>query len=340
MYAIKKFKGIPNYKEFRRELSIMSLLQHPNLVRCYGGYANTSTDTYYLLMDLMDVDINQILSTTTFWKTDYPQILRIALQAAKGMCYLHDCNLIHRDLKSVNLLIDKNYSVKVCDFGLSRVVARKKQNMTGNVGTVSWIAPEVFEQQPYDAKADVYSFGMVLWELYTKKIPFEDINTFEIPVAVIRGDRPAIPKDCPKEYAKLIKECWHKKPSKRPAFSKIVKVLTKLNNEQVNIYGSDIAKSIPKTIFKLRDSTDSISNLDESQSSSGGDDQIIKSYSTENISSTNNSNFTSPIKILSSSGKLRRRTQSTSTLDKSSKIRRKSGERKKSPPSSFRTIIE
>jgi serine/threonine protein kinase len=266
--AIKKFRGIPSTTQFQRELSIMSLVQHPNLLRCYGGYSDTKKDEYYLVMDLMDTDVhaalhspaaNQVNSSPVSltrsdprsasplrnsapspanttgskrtWDIRYPQMLKIALHTARGLEYLHDCNLIHRDLKSVNLLIDEHYNAKVCDFGLSRIIAPKNQNMTGNVGTVSWIAPEVFEKQPYDAKADVYSFGVVMWELYTKQVPFQDLNTFEIPIAVIKGERPAIPKECPKEYAKLMQSCWHKKPAKRPTFQKIVKSLLKLTKD-------------------------------------------------------------------------------------------------------------
>jgi len=265
--AVKKFRGIPSTQQFQRELSIMSLVQHPNLLRCYGGYSDTKKDEYYLVMDLMDTDVHAALHSATLpiasradngsasslkdgesrlraasggshsspakrsWEIRYPQMLKIALHTARGLEYLHECNLIHRDLKSVNLLIDENFNAKVCDFGLSRVVAPKNQNMTGNVGTVSWIAPEVFEKQPYDAKADVYSFGVVMWELFTKQVPFQDMNTFEIPMAVIKGERPPIPKDCPKEYYKLMQLCWHKKPSKRPTFPKIVKTLLKLSKD-------------------------------------------------------------------------------------------------------------
>ena len=272
--AIKKFRGIPSTTQFQRELSIMSLVQHPNLLRCYGGYSDTKKDEYYLVMDLMDTDVHAALQQVASsgpapgnaspppmlarsdprsssplrnsspaitanaqpgfkrtWEIRYPQMLKIALHTARGMEYLHECNLIHRDLKSVNLLIDEHYNAKVCDFGLSRIIAPKNQNMTGNVGTVSWIAPEVFEKQPYDAKADVYSFGIVMWELYTKQVPFQDLNTFEIPMAVIKGERPPIPKECPKEYAKLMQSCWHKKPAKRPTFQKIVKSLLKLTKD-------------------------------------------------------------------------------------------------------------
>ena len=285
--AVKRFRGIPSSTAFQRELSIMSLVQHPNLLRCYGGFSDTKNDEYFLVMDLMVTDVHAALHSSTtaippprsvtsspppsqarrgesravlkvspmptsngkrFGSMGYAQILKLALQTARGMEYLHECNLIHRDLKSVNLLMDNDFNAKVGDFGLSRILAPKHQNMTGNVGTVSWIAPEVFEKQPYDTKADVYSFGIVMWELYAKQIPFQDLNTFEIPIAVIKGDRPAVPKDCPKEYAKLMQLCWHKKPSKRPTFQKIVKTLMKLSKDigldSFGIFGSSSGNNL------------------------------------------------------------------------------------------------
>jgi predicted hydrocarbon binding protein len=93
---------------------------------------------------------------------------------------------------------------------------------------VSWIAPEIFEQRKYTEKADVYSFGIVLWELYTRKVPFTDIHSFSIPVAVIKGDRPPVPKDCPPPLKKLIRQCWDSKPAKRPALSKVIETIQKI----------------------------------------------------------------------------------------------------------------
>jgi len=226
--AVKKFKGV-DLGDFLKELSIMSIVQHPNLVECYGG-CSRNKDTMYIVQELMDCNISDVLRLKPII-LDIGIRLRIAIEVSKGMSFLHThCNLIHRDLKSLNLLAsvsDADFTVKICDFGVSRVVDRRK-TMTGNVGTVSWIAPEVFEQRKYTEKADVYSFGIVLWELLTRRVPFADIHSFSIPVAVIKGDRPSIPKDSPSALKKLIRECWQPKASKRPPFSKVVEFLSKI----------------------------------------------------------------------------------------------------------------
>jgi len=226
---VKKFRGIPARDQFIRELSIMSLCRHPNLIRCYGGQT-TNAEACTIVTELMDSNLFDVLSDQSLTFT-YPKVLYIAMSVARGMEFLHSCNLIHRDLKSNNLLI-KNISspyceIKICDFGLSRVVDKSKL-MTGNVGTVSWIPPEIFEKKQYNEKCDVYSYGIILWELYYRKIPFADISSFEIPVQVIEGKRPPITKDIPKGYAKLMKICWFGKSSKRPSFTQIIKFLSKL----------------------------------------------------------------------------------------------------------------
>lgn len=225
--AAKRFKGV-SYDDFMKELSIMSIVEHPNLVKCYGG---CSDNNMVIVQELMQANISDILRMKAI-SLDIGIRMRIGLEVAKGLQFLHShCNLIHRDLKSLNLLAiienDIDLIIKVCDFGVSRVVDKRK-TMTGNVGTVSWIAPEIFEQRKYSEKADIYSFGIVLWELFTRKVPFTDIHSFSIPVAVIKGARPQIPKDCPSLLKKLIRSCWDAKPSKRPSLPKIIESLQRI----------------------------------------------------------------------------------------------------------------
>jgi len=102
-------------------------------------------------------------------------------------------------------------------------VVDKHAPMTGNVGTVCWIAPEIFNNKKlYTEKADVYSYGIILWELLMRQMPFDDTESFTIPLLVTKGKRPKIPKNTSKEWCKLIEKCWHQKPDKRPTFSMIL----------------------------------------------------------------------------------------------------------------------
>jgi serine/threonine protein kinase len=154
-------------------------------------------------------------------------VKRVASGAARGMAYLHHGNppVLHRDLKSANLLLDEAYTVKVCDFGLSRLKAQAR-SMTGNCGTVQWMAPEVLANMDYDEKADVFSYGIILWELLSRECPYEGMTAIQCALAVLNRDkRPDIPKWCPPAFHALIKACVKKDPSERPDFGRVIQTL-------------------------------------------------------------------------------------------------------------------
>lgn len=218
--AVKMFtKGsVQNSQDFIRELSLLSLIQHPLIVNCFGGSSKPGDE--YIVEELMEASVYDLLHDKKF-EMDAEMRLDFAISTAKCMHFLHSCGVIHRDLKSLNLLVSKTYQVKVCDFGLSRVIDSKNQ-MTSNIGTVSWVAPELFAKKLYTEKADVYSYGIILWELVTRQMPFGDIEAFSVPLMVSRGERPDLPKDLQVEWRKLIKSCWHQKPASRPTFKKVL----------------------------------------------------------------------------------------------------------------------
>lgn len=154
-------------------------------------------------------------------------VKRVSCGAARGMAYLHSGKppVLHRDLKSANLLLDESYTTKVCDFGLSRLKAQTR-SMTGNCGTVQWMAPEVLANRSYDEKADVYSFGIIVWELLTRECPYEGMTAIQCALAVLNRDkRPEIPKWCPPGLHALIKACTKKEPDERPCFERIIEML-------------------------------------------------------------------------------------------------------------------
>jgi hypothetical protein len=150
-------------------------------------------------------------------------VKRVASGAARGMTYLHSGSppVLHRDLKSANLLLDESYTAKVCDFGLSRLKAQER-SMTGNCGTVQWMAPEILGNQPYAEPADVFSFGIILWELLTGECPYDGMTAIQCALAVLNRDqRPPIPSWCPPALSSLISSCVKRTPSQRPTFSQV-----------------------------------------------------------------------------------------------------------------------
>eukprot|EP00978_Attheya_sp_CCMP212_P028363 scaffold97816_cov59-Attheya_sp.AAC.1 len=154
-------------------------------------------------------------------------VKRAASGAARGMAYLHGGNppVLHRDLKSANLLLDDSYTTKVADFGLSRLKAQER-SMTENCGTVQWMAPEVLANHHYAEPADVYSFGIILWELLSRECPYDGMSPIQCALAVLNSDaRPEIPIWCPSSLADLIRACWDKDSSSRPTFAQIISAL-------------------------------------------------------------------------------------------------------------------
>lgn len=156
----------------------------------------------------------------------------IARQTAQGMNWLHLSKppFLHRDLKTGNLLIDRNWTVKVCDFGLSQVKSANPLSASeeGPVGTPLWMAPEILAGEEYDETSDVYSYGIVLWEIYTRDEPYPDITSFDELVEMVlgRNERPTWPADTPKSLAELAAQCWHKARVERPTFADVLESFT------------------------------------------------------------------------------------------------------------------
>jgi serine/threonine protein kinase len=175
--------------------------------------------------------------------------IEIAMGIAQGMNYLHSLEkkIIHRDLKSHNILVNKNWQVKVADFGLSHVrehtgghtikkkpgeslaaaAEREEKRHYGIFGTPEWMAPEVMEGHPYNEKIDVYSFGVLLSELITRQMPFHDqytINNYMDVVDAVLDNHaiPTIPKWCEGFLKSLVLACVSRNPSERPNFTDII----------------------------------------------------------------------------------------------------------------------
>ncbi|CAM9214980.1 unnamed protein product [Ectocarpus sp. 8 AP-2014] len=148
------------------------------------------------------------------------------LDVASGMQYLHrqTPTIIHRDLKSLNVLIDENWVTKVTNFWMSRFKATSvSEKMTGQVGTYYCMAPEVINGLHYTEKADVFSYGIMLWEIFTRAIPYGEMQPVQLVASVLgRRERPRIPSQCPQALSQLMQACWSHDPDQRPCFDDIV----------------------------------------------------------------------------------------------------------------------
>ena len=148
----------------------------------------------------------------------------IAYEVAVGMEHLHSMNIVHRDLKTLNILLDEEGDGCVADFGLSGMM-KDNQELCGGVGTPHYTAPEVLSHTRYGPKVDSFSYGVVLWEMLMRKVPYGDMSHMAIYEHVVtRGWRLGIPNDTPEGLKKMITRCWSKNPNDRPDFTEIVQL--------------------------------------------------------------------------------------------------------------------
>ncbi|KAK7314640.1 hypothetical protein VNO77_33167 [Canavalia gladiata] len=240
-------------EEFKTEVRIMKRLRHPNVVLFMGAVTrppNLSIVTEFLprgsLYRLLHRPNSQL---------DERRRLKMALDTARGMNYLHNCTpvIVHRDLKSPNLLVDKNWVVKVCDFGLSRMKHSTFLSSRSTAGTAEWMAPEVLRNEPSNEKCDVYSYGVILWELSTLQQPWGGMNPMQVVGAVgFQHRRLDIPDDMDPAIADIIRKCWLTDPKLRPTFAEILAALKPL---QKPVIGSQVPRpSAPGKHEKARSS--------------------------------------------------------------------------------------
>ncbi|RID64322.1 hypothetical protein BRARA_E03266 [Brassica rapa] len=234
--AVKVFSKQEYSKEiiqsFRQEVSLMRRLRHPNVLLFMG--AVTSPPRLCIVSEFLPRgSLFRLLQRNTS-KLDWSRRINMAMDIARGMNYLHHCSppIIHRDLKSSNLLVDKNWTVKVADFGLSRIKHETYLTSKSGKGTPQWMAPEVLRNESADEKSDIYSFGVVLWELATEKIPWETLNSMQVIGAVgFMNQRLEIPKDIDPLWIALMESCWHSDTKLRPTFRELMEKLRELQKK-------------------------------------------------------------------------------------------------------------
>jgi hypothetical protein len=226
--------------EFQRELSVFMQMRHPNLVLFMC--ASFSPQHPMIVSELCEGgSLFQTLHQQKELTMSDAQRWKIAIDTAKGMTFLHGRRTIHRDLKSLNLLLAGKLCcskdvpwIKISDFGLSRRLPPKSCDasslMTGGVCTTRWMAPEVLRGRGYDEKADVYSYGVVLYELLSRRVPFDDsdLENVNVAVAVCAGRRPDltfISRERPQQLRTCMEQCWAEEAADRPAFCVVLESL-------------------------------------------------------------------------------------------------------------------
>jgi serine/threonine protein kinase len=220
-------------------------------------------------VQIAEIGAANLSDSELYFVCDLRVRLGMALHAASAVAYLHSAELapgsrdraklVHRDIKSLNFLVTDDFTVKLADFGDSRMVAAADAPMTQRRGTLRWAAPEVMQgkqaDEQYSEKVDIYSLGIVLWELMTGMVPFAELSEFMVVSQVVAGARPKIPQDLPAPLRRLLKAMWHRNPSRRPSAdqvcSQLCRCLNWLNLQVEHMFW--LQQHMPATGLKLAD---------------------------------------------------------------------------------------
>ena len=231
--AVKFLKGSmtessESVKQFLDECNILKNLHHPNILLYMG--ACTIGPQYFVVTEFCDNgNLFEFLHMMRDTKLTYNDARRIALEIAYGMNYLHGFKppILHRDLKSMNVLLDRNCTVKLADFGNTRTF---QIQMTKQKGTFQWMAPEVIKGNTYSESSDVFSFGIIMNELVTRIPPYHGTDKKDVAKKVVNNPNyrpPYNEKKVPKDWIDIMTKCWQHDEKKRPNFGEVIELLLK-----------------------------------------------------------------------------------------------------------------
>jgi len=239
--GIKRFRtkhmSQSEHRQFLNEVHMLASLDHPNILGFVGAVA--VEPHFCIVTDFVTPgSLQVILKYKEKYTLPWSRCVAMAADVAHGMAYLHSFSppIVHRDLKPSNLLVTQDWKVQVCDFGTSRTVVP-----TGTMsvcGTPVYMAPEVLRGERYDEQADLYSFGIVLWELLTRQVPFQGmipvVAGMKIAYESLRPPMPAaesLGQAQQLQYAELVVECWAQLATVRPRFEQVVERLDQMVSE-------------------------------------------------------------------------------------------------------------
>eukprot|EP00158_Paraphelidium_tribonemae_P006360 Partr_v1_DN27787_c0_g1_i4_m67222 putative ste20-related kinase adaptor len=237
--------------ELRKELQVMSLCKHPNLLNVKGSFV-VGSKLYIVTPFLSAGSCLDIMKSSFPDGLDEASICCILKQALQGLEYLHRNNLIHRDVKAGNLLMDEDGTVKLADFGVSSSLHDSDRNGIRKtfVGTPCWIAPEVVQQTGHNSKADIWSFGITALELAHGRAPFAKYPPMKVLLMTLQNDPPTLDRNnahgkFTKVFKEMIDSCLQKDPTRRPTAEKLLTHGFFKNVKKNSVLVENIIKKVP-----------------------------------------------------------------------------------------------
>lgn len=209
-------------EEFSNEVYVMCALDHTNVLKCIA--ASLKPPSVLLVTEFMKRGTLFDVLYKSRIKLTWSMIRKIAIQVVKGMAHMHERGIIHRDLKSGNVLLDTAYNAKVGDFGLAG--PPRPSSNAGACGTYQYMAPEILAGEPHSMYSDVYAFGVLLSEMIAGRPPFDGMEPMQAAQSVLNESaRPTIPPHAQRPYVAIIQACWGAAPSARPSFEEVLRLI-------------------------------------------------------------------------------------------------------------------
>ncbi|KAK3547581.1 hypothetical protein QTP86_025479 [Hemibagrus guttatus] len=208
-------------KTFQIEVEVLKQLRHNHLISLFA--ICTSSTPYYIITEYMEKgNLLELLRSPEGNALDLEILTNMAYQVADGMTYLEDHNSIHRDLAARNVLVSEGYLCKVADFGLARIIKEPIYLSNETKIPYKWTAPEAMELGVFSNKSDVWSFGILLYEIYSYgAIPYSGVSNKDVLKEIKRGYRMPAPSQCPPFIYEIMQSCWSKQPEDRPNFKRL-----------------------------------------------------------------------------------------------------------------------
>jgi len=245
--AAKAFRSRKNSgfvsRIFYSEFCMLQRLRHPNVTQLLGFCVTSPRPQWIIITELVrGGSLFDLLHTGRHlpdWDWDHSSTVDVATQICFGMVYLHANGIVHCDLKSGNVLLNGPREVKICDFGLAHLLSDTAMQgelsiNIGCVGTLQWMAPEVLRGEEFSKVADVYSFGMILWEMISHEVPFKNYTAIQVIGIVGYGRRrPQPPQNCPEPWRDVLQKTLQPWPRSRRSFQELGEDLGKLHSSTV-----------------------------------------------------------------------------------------------------------
>ncbi|EGR29846.1 protein kinase domain protein [Ichthyophthirius multifiliis] len=229
-------------KETQKEAKILQALNHPNIVKFKEVYT-TKKGKLCIIMEYADGgDIGKIIKESKGKYLNENQIIDWFTQICLALKHVHDRKIIHRDLKGQNIFLTKNNLIKLGDFGIARVLTKTIDKAKTMVGTPYYLSPEIIESKPYSFKTDIWSLGVILYELCALRPPFNAESLHFLALKIVKGQYPPIPLSFSKETKNLISQLLQVDPQRRPTITEILKIQT--INERVKKFLTEAVRQI------------------------------------------------------------------------------------------------